>query len=120
MKRKMQSYRKMPLAEFYKKHMRKGIYSNKFDDQLEKLSRFRSNVLLEDITERFIIDYYNYMIKVLGNKETTADKSLKYIKTLYRNALLCGFLEMGINPFRNIIFRKHIPEKHRVYLPKSA
>ena len=120
MKRKMQSYKKMPLAEFYKKHMPKGTNGTLFDDQLKKLSRFRSNVLLEDITERFIIDYYNYMIKVLGNKETTADKSLKYIRAMYRNALLCGFLEIDINPFRNIQFCKHIPEKHKVYIPKSV
>jgi nicotinic acid phosphoribosyltransferase len=116
----MQSYKKMLLADFYKYHMRKGINSKFYENQLEKLSRFRSYVFLEDITERFIIDYYNYMIKVLGNKEETADKSLKYIKTLYRNALLCGFLEMGINPFERIKFRKYIPEKDKVFIPKSA
>jgi hypothetical protein len=100
--------------------MPKGMNGTYYEDQLEKLSRFRSNVLLEDITERFIIDYYNYMIKVLGNKETTADKSLKYIRTIYRNAVLSGIFENEINPFRNIIFRKHIPEKDKVYIPKSA
>jgi hypothetical protein len=110
----------MTLAEFYKNYMCKGINKSFYEDQLDKLSRFRSNVLLEDITERFIIDYYNFMIKILGNKEATADKSLKYIKSIYHNALLCGYLENTISPFAYIQFRKYIPEKDKKYIPKSA
>jgi len=120
MKKNLLSYKKMPLAEFYKKHMPKGIISKYCEDQLEKLSRFRYNVLLEDITEPFIIGYYNYMIKDLGNTETTADKSLKYIRTIYRNAVFRGIFENEINPFERIKFRKQIPEKYKVYIPKSA
>ena len=116
----MQYYKKMPLAYFYKYHMRKGIYSKSYEDQLSKLSKYWSKVLLEDITEPFIIGYYNYMIKDLGNTETTADKSLKYIRTIYRNAVFRGIFENEINPFERIKFRKQIPEKYKVYIPKSA
>ena len=120
MKRNMQLHKKMPIAEFYIKHMPKGKRSKDFENQINKLLRFRSNVLLENITEWFVIDYYHFMVRVLCNSETSAKTSLNYFKMLYNNALLCGFLELGKYPFKflDYHFTKKIPEKLKVYVPK--
>jgi hypothetical protein len=115
MKKNSQLNKRMLLREFCACHTGKSRTGRYYEEQIEKLSKFRYSVRLEDITERFIVDYYNYMINVMNNSEKTADRSLRILKTLVNKALYSGYMET--NPFRHIYIKDVSVRKDR-YIPR--
>ena len=100
----------MPVIEFYKRNIlwsKSETGKHHYEQQLHKLRQFRRYVTLGDVTENFVIEYYNYMIKELQNKETTADKSLIVLKSIINKAIAMEYIEQ--NPFQKIHIR--MPKK---------
>lgn len=68
-----------------------------------KLLRFRPNIQFSDITERFISDYREWMLKI-GNNENTTSKSLRTLRTWVNQALRHGHMQK--NPFQYYRIKK--------------
>jgi hypothetical protein len=119
MKKNILKYREMNIREFYKDYVRSSkseLGKKYYDDQIDKLLLFRKYATLGDITENFIIDFYNYMVKELHNKESTADKSLIFLKSIINEAIKLGYITE--NPFRHIHIKMPRNIKNRKYIPK--
>jgi site-specific recombinase XerD len=75
-----------------------------YKSQITKLLKFKRTITFTDITEKFINDYYNYMLNKLGNNENTASKSLRSLRTFVNVSLRYG--HMKSNPFKFITIKK--------------
>jgi site-specific recombinase XerD len=75
-----------------------------YKSQVTKLLKFKTKITFSDITEKFINDYYHYMLHVLGNNENTASKSLRSLRTFVNIAIRYG--HMKHNPFRFVTIKK--------------
>lgn len=75
-----------------------------YKSQISKLLKFKKSVSFTDITEKFINDYYYYMIHTLGNNENTASKSLRSLRTFVNIAI--RYRHIKDNPFQYIKIKK--------------
>ncbi len=75
-----------------------------YKSQITKLLKFKKKVMFSDITEKFINEYYYYMINTLGNNENTASKSLRSLRTFVNIAIRYKFIKS--NPFQYITIKK--------------
>lgn len=75
-----------------------------YKSQVTKLLKFQKTIRFTDITEKFINNYHNYMMKQLANNENTASKSLRSLRTFVNIALRYGY--MKTNPFKYIAIKK--------------
>ena len=75
-----------------------------YKSQITKLLKFRQNISFSDITEKFIDDYYYYMLHTLHNNENTASKSLRSLRTFVNISLRYG--HMKTNPFKYVTIKK--------------
>ncbi|WP_018627078.1 site-specific integrase [Niabella aurantiaca] len=75
-----------------------------YKSQITKLLKFKKRIAFADITEKFINDYHHYMLRVLGNNENTASKSLRSLRTFANISMRYGYMKQ--NPFRYINIKK--------------
>ncbi|HEY1040890.1 MAG TPA: phage integrase SAM-like domain-containing protein, partial [Bacteroidia bacterium] len=62
-------------------------------EQNNKLKRFAPKLDFNDITERFLADYEEYMREVLGNKKGGSSNSLKFIRKFLYVAIKKGLTQ---------------------------
>jgi site-specific recombinase XerD len=72
--------------------------------QLSKLKRFRSTLTFSEVNESFILDYKDYMIRILKNTPITWNKGLEFIKRVCNQAYKEGKIKE--NPFKNLIINR--------------
>ena len=75
-----------------------------YSTYLTKLEKFRSPIYFHDITEKFIINYKNWMYEVRNNNENTVNKSLSILRTFVIMAQKAKYIHT--NPFENITIKK--------------
>lgn len=68
--------------------------------QLSKLKRFRQSLTFSEVNETFILEYKDYMIRVLKNTPITWNKGLEFIKRVCNQAYKEDKLKE--NPFKNL------------------
>ncbi|NMC98323.1 MAG: site-specific integrase [Bacteroidales bacterium] len=87
-------------------HFRQHYY------ELQKLKKFKNEVIIEKIDVRFIDEYVHYMTVKLNNKINTVNKTLKKMKTILNIAVQKNVIEK--NPFVNYKIKSE--KTHRVFL----
>lgn len=75
-----------------------------YKSQVTKLLKFKSRVCFADLTEKFINEYQNYMLRTLGNNENTVSKSLRSLRTFVNVAMRYGYIKN--NPFKYLKIKK--------------
>ncbi len=68
--------------------------------QLSKLKRFRPALTFSEVNETFILEYKDYMIRILKNTPITWNKGLEFIKRICNQAYKEGKLKE--HPFKNL------------------
>ena len=68
--------------------------------QLSKLKRFRPSLTFSEVNESFILDYKDYMIRILKNTPITWNKGLEFIKRVCNQAYKED--KIKFNPFKNL------------------
>lgn len=71
---------------------------------IAKLKNYAPNLTFDQLTYDFILNYFHYLRKTLGNREATAYKNLSIIKKYVRAACREGY--MAINPFDEFRIKK--------------
>jgi integrase/recombinase XerD len=80
---------------------------------INKLERYKREISIRDIDDRFINEYKKHL-KLIGNNANTITKSLVCIKSILNQAVRDKIIE--INPFSLIKLTRSIPD--RVYLTR--
>lgn len=71
----------------------------KYGFQLNKLERYKKNILFSDLTENFLADYEQYMRDELKNKRSSSNNSLKFVRKFLYVAIAKKITDN--NPFKN-------------------
>jgi len=71
-----------------------------YKSQITKLQQFRKNILFSEINLSFVKSYKAFMLKKLGNKQNTANKSLAMLKTFVNWGIEKSLIKD--NPFEQI------------------
>lgn len=83
-----------------------------YKSQISKMLKFQSPISFQDITEKFILDYQDYMTIKLNNNENTISKSLRSLRTFVNLAI--RYEHLKTNPFQYITIKK--VDGHRDFL----
>jgi len=75
-----------------------------YKSQVSKMLKFKKEIVFSDINERFINDYRQYMLSILGNNENTAGKSLRVLRTFVNICIRFGYIKT--NPFQYTSIKK--------------
>lgn len=75
-----------------------------YKSQISKMLKFKKEILFSDINEKFINDYKEYMLKILGNNENTASKSLRVLRTFVNITMRFSYIKT--NPFQYTSIKK--------------
>lgn len=86
-----------------------------YKSQITKLQHFRKNILFSEINLSFVKAYKSFMLKKLGNKPNTANKSLAMLKTFVNWSVEKKLIKD--NPFKQIKIAKGMGQ--REYLSVS-
>ena len=79
------------------------------EDVINKLERYKTDLIFDDFNESFIKEYKQHLMKKLGNQESTATKNIAVIKKYVRIAIKDGYLDT--DPFQNIRIKRNIKGK---------
>lgn len=86
-----------------------------YKSQISKMLKFKSAISFRDITEKFILDYQDYMAIKLNNNENTISKSLRSLRTFVNLAI--RYEHLKTNPFQYITIKK--VDGHRDFLSRE-
>ena len=99
------------VRHYWKKHPNEIEFSTyrTHEDVINKLERYKADLIFDDFNESFINEYKHYLIKKLKNQESTATKNIAVIKKYVRKAIQMGY--MDTNPFENIRIKRNLKGK---------
>ena len=99
------------VRHYWKKHPNEIEFTTyrTHEDVINKLERYKTDLIFDDFNESFINEYKHYLMKKLGNQESTATKNIAVIKKYVRKAMQMGY--MDTNPFENIRIKRNLKGK---------
>lgn len=99
------------VRHYWKKHPNEIEFTTyrTHEDVINKLERYKTDLIFDDFNESFINEYKHYLMKKLGNQESTATKNIAVIKKYVRKAMQLGY--MDTNPFENIRIKRNLKGK---------
>ncbi|MEI9912621.1 MAG: site-specific integrase [Bacteroidota bacterium] len=87
-------------------HDRSVSITNKFKKYMQ------SDVFtFQDIDIRLLLNYQTYLIDILGNKPSSINRDIKFIKTVFRYAHRMEYISFDVNPFLKFKFLKTNSER---------
>lgn len=93
-----------------------AFLAEKYEVTVRKFARFlgRDRLPFEELTPELLRAFEHYMRTVLGNRESTAHKSLAVLRALYNRAVRAGLVSRGTSPFQ-----EWSPESKARHRPKE-
>jgi len=85
-----------------------------FDTAMRSFRNFKKELYLEEITEKFLKDYKNWMIQ-RNRSLTTIGMYLRDLRAIYNQAIEDGLISGNLNPFKNIQIGSKVKSKSVLY-----